>query len=151
MKNIRVFLSENFHFLDLKFSVHLNRRFFVMENFVPELPTEWVDAQADLSLRCSHKENFVPELPTEWVDAQADLSLRCSHKENFVPELPTEWVDAQADLSLRWAHIPFCWFCLVLAHNIVCLHTLVFLFSFKGIQSDTVSNALISYVLLGKR
>ena len=28
MKNIRVFLSENFHFLVVKFSVYLNRRVF---------------------------------------------------------------------------------------------------------------------------
>ena len=30
MKNIRIFLSENFHFLELKFSIYLNRRVFVM-------------------------------------------------------------------------------------------------------------------------
>ena len=30
MKNIRIFLSENFHFLVVKFSVYLNRRVFVM-------------------------------------------------------------------------------------------------------------------------
>ena len=30
MKNIRIFLSENFHFLVLKFSVYLNRHVFVM-------------------------------------------------------------------------------------------------------------------------
>ena len=30
MKNIRVFLSENFQFLDVKFSIYLNRRVFVM-------------------------------------------------------------------------------------------------------------------------
>ena len=30
MKNIRVFLSENFQFLEVKFSIHLNRRVFVM-------------------------------------------------------------------------------------------------------------------------
>ena len=30
MKNIRLFLSENFHFLVVKFSVYLNRRVFVM-------------------------------------------------------------------------------------------------------------------------
>ena len=32
MKNIRVFLSENFQFLEVKFSKHLNRRVFVMEH-----------------------------------------------------------------------------------------------------------------------
>ena len=30
MKNIRVFLSENFQFLEVKFSIHLNRHVFVM-------------------------------------------------------------------------------------------------------------------------
>ena len=30
MKNIRAFLSENFQFLEVKFSVYLNRRVFVM-------------------------------------------------------------------------------------------------------------------------
>ena len=30
MKNIRVFLSENFQFLMVKFSIYLNRRVFVM-------------------------------------------------------------------------------------------------------------------------
>ena len=30
----------------------------------------------------------------------------------------SDWVDAHADLSLCWAHIPFCWFCHVVAHFI---------------------------------
>ena len=30
MKNIRIFISENFHFLVVQFSVYLNRRVFVM-------------------------------------------------------------------------------------------------------------------------
>ena len=30
MKNIRVFLSENFQFLEAKFSMYLNRRIFVI-------------------------------------------------------------------------------------------------------------------------
>ena len=30
MKNIRIFLSENFHFLEMKFSIYLNMRVFVM-------------------------------------------------------------------------------------------------------------------------
>ena len=30
MKNIRVFLYENFQFLEVKFSIYLNRRVFVM-------------------------------------------------------------------------------------------------------------------------
>ena len=32
MKNIRFFLSENFHFYGVKFSVYLNRHVFVMKN-----------------------------------------------------------------------------------------------------------------------
>ena len=34
MKNIRVFLSENFHFLVVKFSVYLNRHVFVMPAYI---------------------------------------------------------------------------------------------------------------------
>ena len=34
MKNIRVFLTENFHFLAVNFSVYLKRRDFVMTNIV---------------------------------------------------------------------------------------------------------------------
>ena len=30
MKNIRFFLSENFQFLEVKFSIYLNRRIFVL-------------------------------------------------------------------------------------------------------------------------
>ena len=30
MKNIRFFLSENFQFLEVKFSIYMNRRVFVM-------------------------------------------------------------------------------------------------------------------------
>ena len=32
MKNIRVFLSEIFQFLEVKFSMYLNRHVFVMDN-----------------------------------------------------------------------------------------------------------------------
>ena len=31
MKNIRVFLSENFQFFEVKFSIYLNRHVFVMD------------------------------------------------------------------------------------------------------------------------
>ena len=34
MKNIRVFLSENFQFLEVKFSIYLNRPVFVMNKRV---------------------------------------------------------------------------------------------------------------------
>ena len=32
MKNIRVFLSESFQFFEVKFSIYLNRRVFVMND-----------------------------------------------------------------------------------------------------------------------
>ena len=31
VKNVRVFLSENFQFMEMKFSIYLNRRVFVMQ------------------------------------------------------------------------------------------------------------------------
>ena len=34
MKNIRVFLSEKFQFLEVKFSIYLNRRVFVMRSLL---------------------------------------------------------------------------------------------------------------------
>ena len=37
MKNIRVFLSENFQFLEMKFSIYLNRRVFVMDSRQSEI------------------------------------------------------------------------------------------------------------------
>ena len=36
MKNIRYFLSENFHFLVVKFSVYLNRHVFIMKEVQTE-------------------------------------------------------------------------------------------------------------------
>ena len=34
MKNIRVFLSQNFQILEVKFSIYLNRRVFIMRYFM---------------------------------------------------------------------------------------------------------------------
>ena len=34
MKNIQIFLSENFPFLVVKFSIYLNRNVFVMDNYI---------------------------------------------------------------------------------------------------------------------
>ena len=36
MKNIKKLLSENFHFLVVKFSIYLNRRVFVMYQFITD-------------------------------------------------------------------------------------------------------------------
>ena len=43
MKTIRAYLSEKFQFLEVKFSIHLNRRFFVMAD---------PDQTSDLGLHC---------------------------------------------------------------------------------------------------
>ena len=52
MKNIRVFLSENFQFLEVKFSIYLNRRVFIMISSIPTLIT--LDAHNELELHCTH-------------------------------------------------------------------------------------------------
>ena len=41
MNNIRVFLSENFQFLEAKFSIYLNRHVFVMES-IQRINILWV-------------------------------------------------------------------------------------------------------------
>ena len=43
MKNIGIFLSENFPFSVVKFSIYLNRRVFVMFVVVPSLEKKRVD------------------------------------------------------------------------------------------------------------
>ena len=44
MKNIRVCLSENFQFLEVKLSIYLNSRVFVMMNFPQALKLlKWLD------------------------------------------------------------------------------------------------------------
>ena len=48
MKNIRIFLSENFHFLVIKFSVYLNRRVFVIT--VLQRLMRLSDVQGDLNV-----------------------------------------------------------------------------------------------------
>ena len=62
MKNIRVFLTENFQFLEVKFSIYLNRRVFVMVRkfkvakdvkFRPA-ENECTDAQSDLIFLWAH-------------------------------------------------------------------------------------------------
>ena len=40
MKNIRVFLPENFRFLEMKFSIYLNRRVFVMYMNIASIHTK---------------------------------------------------------------------------------------------------------------
>ena len=52
MKNIRVFfLSENFHFLVVNFSIYLNRRVFVMHTY-PNNLTKYVNRGTLLSIDC---------------------------------------------------------------------------------------------------
>ena len=51
MKNIRFFLSENFQFLDVKFSIYLNSRVFVMYN-IDATSGCCIVIDATLSKRC---------------------------------------------------------------------------------------------------
>ena len=55
MKNIRIFLSENFHFLVIKFSVYLNRRVFVMT--VLQRLMRLSDVQGDLNVHQVHMQS----------------------------------------------------------------------------------------------
>ena len=52
MKNIRIFLSENFPFLVVKFSIYLNRRVFVMA-YLPTLLEElhYMGPRSDMYLQ----------------------------------------------------------------------------------------------------
>ena len=56
MKNIRAFLSENFQFLELKFSIYLNSRVFIMCLFDMELygPANTVKVMPSGQLTYSH-------------------------------------------------------------------------------------------------
>ena len=56
MKNIRFFLSENFHFLVVKFSVYMNRHVFVMGSGVSEVNN--IDAyQTAQQITCDRRMN----------------------------------------------------------------------------------------------
>ena len=76
-------------------------------------PTKWLCAQR--------------RLRSAWASAQSDQSLRCALMGSLGPKLSSfgqrrlrlDWADAQADLSLRWAHMPFCWFCQVVARVVL--------------------------------
>ena len=69
MKNIRIFLSENFHFSMVKFSVYWNRRVFVMSNnnyiyeyiiyFIPEFLT-WTILSLNLDTLIVANRGFSP-------------------------------------------------------------------------------------------
>ena len=52
MKNIRVFLFENFQFLEMKFSIYLNSRVFVMQttvvNYTIKAPGTFARTSVDL-------------------------------------------------------------------------------------------------------
>ena len=66
MKNIRIFLSENFRFLAVKFSVYLNRRVFVMavrnhvcrHMWTARPKSTCISMQSDHGLHCLLKESL---------------------------------------------------------------------------------------------
>ena len=84
-----------------------------------------------------------PESSLSW--SESSLSAW----KNLGPLLPSErtaktlirLVDAQPDLSLRWAHMLFCWFCHVAAHNIKLVYELLYFFYwFVGKQKQNTLN-----------
>ena len=76
MKNIRVFLSENFQFLEVKFSVYLNRRVFVMrQESNPHPPVCHLDAHPTEPPRLHHDVN------TEYCQIQSWSKLQEARKE----------------------------------------------------------------------
>ena len=58
MKNIRIFLSENFQFWTVKFSVYLNRRVFVMDLGNTSIGTDRPEQCRPKSLFATHPAVF---------------------------------------------------------------------------------------------
>ena len=102
MKNIGVFVSENFQFLEVKFSIYLNRRVFVM--YEPELSfflQDWISFFLQDCISFSYK------------IASEDTGHSVGSKGSEAPlsgqrKLWSDCADAQVDLSLRWAHMQYC-------------------------------------------
>ena len=72
MKNIRIFLSENFRFLAVKFSVYLNRRVFVMIlPFFLFVSSYCSELHQEISARCrANKSVLSPPLTPSTVEPQ---------------------------------------------------------------------------------
>ena len=77
MKNIRVFfLSENFQFLEMKFSIYSNRRVFVMKALLQ--PTNFTlgpDATQAIGFSAQDKEFKSNMRRPSWISDQNDFSL----------------------------------------------------------------------------
>ena len=72
MKNIRIFLSENLHFLVVKFSIYLNRRVFVMSNDLRISMVRSKTAQVG-----THRCNNVDSMLIQRLDVESDLFQGC--------------------------------------------------------------------------
>ena len=83
MKTSEFFLSENFQFLVVKFSVYLNRRVFVM--WIPKSSSTCAKSRRGIWSPLKHtivSNDSVCGQRMPWsvcADAQNDLGLRCSH------------------------------------------------------------------------
>ena len=79
MKNIRIFLSENVQVLVVKFSIHLNRRFFVMlldtecgkDKIIQS--TLVISALLISNNRLSRSKNLVPVLTWKSINRQQNI------------------------------------------------------------------------------
>ena len=79
MKNIRVFLSKNFQFLEVKFSIYLNRRVFVMKTYhktiQPLLSLRMIRRR--LHIVTFHKNEVILLANNECAVGQVDLDILC--------------------------------------------------------------------------
>ena len=105
-----VWWSTEKHFTGITWHLHQLLRRYMSQRTTN--PTKWhvrpVKTQISLDIRPGWPV-FTVCMTKAWV-----LSYPLSTQQR----LWSDWADAQADLRLRWAHMPFCWFCHVLAHII---------------------------------
>ena len=101
MKIYQNFLSENFHFLVVKFSGYLNRYVFVMHLPCTQHSNQPVHPYSLLSLCCLHEETFHPWLFKMY---PVKILIDCAH--------------AQAYLTIHWSHMSEGTFSDIDAHNL---------------------------------
>ena len=76
MKNIRVFVSENFQFLEVKFSIYLNRRVFVMKT---QICASVESDQSSLSTSRNFASLAIQNTPSADSDQTARMRTRMSN------------------------------------------------------------------------
>ena len=94
MKNIRIFYLKIFHFLVVKFSVHLNRHVFVMEYLDNGRLTSKYVVHVVTYETAHYKTNKMACEPSAYSDQPGHpsslISICSPHEENLGPYLPTE-------------------------------------------------------------